>query len=118
MEVGRVKAHCLPKLLASGRRLAGLEQSIGQVLADISAARGQRHGLFKEWNRRIVIMHAQGLKGFVERCPRGVFRRLGESEGEQEKNGASHGLPFVQCADGGVCLRQVFAVVRYNWESA
>jgi hypothetical protein len=59
MKIGRGESHGLAELLAGGFAVAGLQQSVGEVLADIGAAGRQGRGLPEERDGVVVVVGAQ-----------------------------------------------------------
>jgi hypothetical protein len=82
--VAGIQAHRLSEQVASGFRLADLEQRVSQVLSDGGAAGRKANGLLEGGDRGGVILEAQRLVGFFEGTVRWI-RGLGGGDGGEEE---------------------------------
>jgi hypothetical protein len=73
MKISRLDPHCLTELLPRGIAVAGFQQRIAEVLADIGAIRRRASRLFEEGYGGVVIVRAQSVKGFCQRFVGRVF---------------------------------------------
>jgi hypothetical protein len=79
--VRRLELEGLAKLIPRGFAVAGFEQRVRKVLADIGATGGAGYGLFEERDRSVVIARSQGIEGPGEGFVRGIFRFLSQRNG-------------------------------------
>jgi hypothetical protein len=89
--------HGFAELFARGLAVAGLEQGVGEVFANIGAVRRERGRLFEKRDGGIVIVKPQGTEGFRKRFVGGVFNVLGQRDGgnQAERCKSNRRLPLV-----------------------
>jgi hypothetical protein len=97
VKVGWFELHSFAELLARSFAVAGLQEGIGEVLADIAAVRRERRGLFEKRDGGVVIVKPQGVEGFRKRFVGGVFNVLSERGGgnQAERCKSNRRLPLV-----------------------
>jgi hypothetical protein len=82
--VAGIQPHRLSELIASGFRLADLQQRVSQVLSDGGAAGCKANRLLEGGDRGGVILEAQRLVRFFEWTVRWI-RGLGGGDGGEEE---------------------------------
>jgi hypothetical protein len=85
VEIGRVEPHGLAELFAGGVAIAGFQERVGEVLADIGTGGGDDRRFSEVLDRGVVIVGAQGFKGFGQGRVRRVLRFLTERGGSDQE---------------------------------
>jgi hypothetical protein len=87
--IGRIDPHGFAELFARGLGVAGFEQRVGEILANIRPRRRNRDGFAKSGDRSIVIVDAQSIESFAKRLVSEVGlaeEGYGRQEKERESN--------------------------------
>jgi hypothetical protein len=94
MKVGGFQTHGFAELFPRVFRVAGLQEGIRQILANIGARRRKGFRLLKLSDRAIVVVNSQSVEGFGERFISRVFDVLSQRDGgNQAKRYKSNRAP-------------------------
>ena len=72
MEVGRLKAEGFAELLARGLAVAGFQEGVAEVLADVGARGSEGCGFFELEDGGIVVVKTQRIEGEGQCCVSGI----------------------------------------------
>jgi hypothetical protein len=97
MKVRGFEPHRIAELFARSFAVAGLQEGVGEVLADIGAVRGEGCGLLEKRDGGVVVVNPQGIEGFRKGFVGGVFSVLSERGGgnQAERCKSNRRLPLV-----------------------
>jgi hypothetical protein len=102
VEIIRLEPQGFAELVAGGFAVAGFQQCVGKVLADIGAAGGECGSAFEVRYRGVIVVPAQFVEGFGQRLPGGIVGFLSQRGGgnQAESGEANWSLPLALVGPG------------------
>jgi hypothetical protein len=76
VKIRGIDADGLAELFTRGFVLTGLEQGVGEILADVGASGREIGGLAEGGDGRVVVVRSQRIEGMSERVICRIFGRI------------------------------------------